>query len=189
MKGIFIAGGPGSGKSVQWKMLAESFNFLHCCLGDHIREEMTKETENAYIIKAALEEGKLIPSNISVSLLKKELLSNEDLGKIWLIDGFPRSIENLNEWNKQWPDLLENQHMIYIKVPDKIMLERIAQRSIQEGRQFDTEEISLKRIQSFYDDTYEVIQYFIDEGIWTVINGNQSKEMVYSELWETLKLY
>ena len=187
MKGIAIIGGPGSGKSTQCKMGVQSFPFAHYCVGEYLREEATKDSEISNIIQDAWNEGKLIPSNITVSVLKRELCKNTDTSIIRLLDGFPRSIDNFNEWQKQWSDFLEIERMIYFHVPDEVMVERIASRSTKEDRKFDTEEIWRKRIQGFYDNTEKVIQLFEEKDMLTVIDGNRSLEEVYSDFCQALK--
>lgn len=89
---VFVLGGPGSGKGTQCKRLTEHFGFVHFSAGDLLRAFVKSGTEEGNQVAAMMQEGKIVPSEVTVNLLKKAM---EESGKDkFLIDGFPRNLEN-----------------------------------------------------------------------------------------------
>ena len=95
---IFIFGGPGSGKGTQCKLLEKKFKYKHISAGDLLRCEKNKNTENAKLINNLINDGKIVPSNITVNLILDEIKKSDN--NVILLDGFPRNIENLETWNR-----------------------------------------------------------------------------------------
>jgi len=78
--------------------LKEDFGFTHLSAGDLLREEQKLGGSNAQLIDMYIKDGKLVPSELIVKLIRKEFLKNDMKGK-YLLDGFPRNEENLKGWN------------------------------------------------------------------------------------------
>ena len=94
---IFVLGGPGSGKGTQCAKLKEKHHFVHISTGELLREEQEKNGPEAEYIKATLAEGKLVKSDILVKLVQNKI--NQHKNTKFLLDGFPRSQENIESWN------------------------------------------------------------------------------------------
>ena len=69
----------------------EEFGFKHISAGDLLRQEVAKETEQGKEIKEIMTQGKLVPAEVIVKLLKQTLLANSEVGG-FLLDGFPRNL-------------------------------------------------------------------------------------------------
>ena len=112
-KVVFVLGGPGAGKGTQCQKLcnddAFKASFAHLSAGDLLRKERNSGSENAELINNYIKDGKIVPVEITVGLIKQEiqsLLVNE--GKyVFVIDGFPRNFDNYNGWDK----VTHNLHM------------------------------------------------------------------------------
>ena len=76
------------------------YNFKHLSTGDLLRAEKEKETPEAEMINNIMAEGKLVPSELLVELVKKEVMNNNKKGGVYLLDGFPRNMENLEVWDR-----------------------------------------------------------------------------------------
>ena len=72
-KVFFVLGGPGAGKSTQCAKLVEDYNFVHLSAGDLLREEIKSGSPNGAMIQGIIDEGKIVPVAITVSLLKKAM--------------------------------------------------------------------------------------------------------------------
>ena len=95
---VFVLGGPGSGKGTQCSRIVERFDFVHLSAGDLLRAEKSTGSPSAELINRCISEGKIVPVEVTVNLIKKAIRSS---GKNrFLIDGFPRNEENLNGWNQ-----------------------------------------------------------------------------------------
>ena len=86
-----LPGGPGSGKGTQCAKIVKEFGFKHISAGDLLRQEVAKKTDQGKEIQETMTQGKLVPAEVIVKLLKQTLLTNtEDVG--FLLDGFPRDL-------------------------------------------------------------------------------------------------
>jgi UMP-CMP kinase len=88
-KVFFILGGPGSGKGTYCTKLSNEKGFPHFSAGDLLREERDSGSELAATINENISQGKLVPSEITVQLLRNAI--DKSAVKTILIDGFPRS--------------------------------------------------------------------------------------------------
>lgn len=97
---VFILGGPCSGKGTQSTLINNHLNFKHLSAGELLREERKNpSSQHGDLIEKTIVEGKIVPSFITVALLKAAMEKNgKQYGK-FLIDGFPRNKENLDKWN------------------------------------------------------------------------------------------
>jgi len=86
--------GPGAGKGTQCEKLSQEFGISHLSAGELLRQERIKPTANGQLIDEYLREGKIVPVEISLNLLKNEIYSLA--ASRYLIDGFPRNWDNLN---------------------------------------------------------------------------------------------
>ena len=84
-------GGPGSGKGTQCAKIVKEFGFKHISAGDLLRQEVAKETDQGKEIQQIMTQGKLVPAEVIVKLLKQTLLTNSNVVG-FLLDGFPRNL-------------------------------------------------------------------------------------------------
>ena len=89
---IFILGGPGSGKGTQCELIQTNFKFHHLSAGDLLRAERNKPgSENGALIQKYIDEGKIVPSQITIALLEQAMKEKGWENGKFLIDGFPRN--------------------------------------------------------------------------------------------------
>lgn len=115
---IFVLGGPGSGKGTQCALLAERHAFAHFSAGDLLREEVASGSEQGQLAAALMAEGKIVPAEVTITLLKKAMASRPGP---YLIDGFPRSMENASAYEAEVGRLVAQPprprcHVSHIKV-------------------------------------------------------------------------
>ena len=97
---MIFSGGPGSGKGTQCARIVEEFRFKHISAGDLLRQEVAKETEQGKVIQEIMTQGKLVPPEITVTLLRQAILSNKEAVG-FLIDGFPRELSQSKIFEEQ----------------------------------------------------------------------------------------
>ena len=88
---VFIAP-PAAGKGTQSKMLVEEYGYIHISTGDLLREEVSKQTELGIQLEEIMSSGKLVDDEIVLTLLKTKLTSLVNEGLNFIIDGFPRTL-------------------------------------------------------------------------------------------------
>ena len=91
-KQLIFMGPPASGKGTQTKMLAQKTGFPHVDTGSLLREAIKNETEYGKIAKSYIEKGQLAPAGLVASIIK-ERLQKDDCKHGYILDGYPRSIE------------------------------------------------------------------------------------------------
>jgi len=67
---VFVLGGPGAGKGTQCALLVERHGLIHLSAGDLLREERNRGTELATMINTYIKEGKIVPAEVTVGLLR-----------------------------------------------------------------------------------------------------------------------
>jgi adenylate kinase len=84
-------GPPGSGKVVRARIMGKMFDIPVITAGDMLREATSRKTEQGLIAEGYMNQGDLVPNNIVIAIVE-ERLSRPDVGKGFILDGFPRSM-------------------------------------------------------------------------------------------------
>lgn len=127
---IILIGPPGSGKGTQAKMISSKYNLVHLSSGDIIREQIKANTELGNIAKTYIEQGKLLPDEYLISMIKS-FLSKKGGSNGFIFDGFPRTISQAETLEKILAeDDSELNSVIILNVSDKLIMERLSDRRI-----------------------------------------------------------
>eukprot|EP00878_Enallax_costatus_P024111 GHUV01025704.1.p1 GENE.GHUV01025704.1~~GHUV01025704.1.p1 ORF type:complete len:118 (+),score=23.45 GHUV01025704.1:185-538(+) len=96
---VYVLGAPGAGKGTQCEMVRKELGWSHISAGDMLRGQVAAGTDTGKIAESIMKEGKMVPSSMIIGLLKDELSKHEHT-KV-LIDGFPRVLDQLEEFEQQ----------------------------------------------------------------------------------------
>lgn len=97
---LTIPGGPGAGKGTICRKLARDLRLAHVCVGDLLRTAMengTLDEEAKSQVQEAIQQGGLAPWSIILKVIHAEEV---DIDAPILLDGFPRSLEQMNAYEK-----------------------------------------------------------------------------------------
>ena len=89
---ILLLGAPGVGKGTQAKLISKNYNIPHISTGDILRYNISKQTPLGLEAKSYMEAGGLVPDELVLSIVK-DRLSQEDCKRGYILDGFPRNLE------------------------------------------------------------------------------------------------
>jgi len=181
-KVFFVLGGPGSGKGTQCSNLVRDFGFIHLSAGDLLRAERARGGPNAELINTYIAEGKIVPINITVNLIKDAMEAAGWEKHVFLIDGFPRSDENLQGWLDVMDGKIEFCGVIFFDADEKIMTDRIMHRALTSGRVDDNPESLKKRFVSFREEQMPIIMKFASEGKVHKVDANNMPYQVYEDV-------
>lgn len=182
MKNIILFGGPGSGKGTQSKYLIEKYGFQVISTGEMIRDEIKNKSEIGLRAKGLIEQGLLISDEEVVELFASQL-AKLDLSKGILLDGFPRTVRQAEELSKMFAELgTAVHHLIRLKVPEDLLLQRMLSRATKEGRSDDNIETIKKRLHVYYNQTKPVMDYYADQGTLSTINGVGEMDDIFSQI-------
>lgn len=187
---VFVLGGPGAGKGTQCELLSKNLGWAHLSAGDLLRAERKKEgSALANIINKNIEAGKIVPSEITVTLIKnamEELRSTQGQTK-FLIDGFPRSEGNVNLWNDIVGNKANIEKVLFFECPEEILTSRLLERAKTSGRSDDSIDVIRKRFVTYREESMPIIEMYSKEGIVNKIIADRSIEDVYAEVSKLLE--
>ena len=199
---VFI-GPQGSGKGTQAAILADSYGFKVIVMGDLLRREAEKNTPRGQEIQAIITRGDFVSDNLIIRLLHETIAGTKPDTNI-LFDGFPRTIEQAREIDKE----IVVTRVVHIDLPYEVSVKRISGRIIcehghnyntyylpprKEGicnvdktplhkRADDTEEAVEHRLALYEKETAGVVEYYRKQGKLINVNGNASVFEVAHEI-------
>eukprot|EP00940_MAST-03C_sp_MAST-3C-sp2_P001299 g1299.t1 len=213
-KRTVVIGPPGSGRTTQCPKIARNCCVCHLSTGDMLRRAVRAKTPMGKLAKAAMDQGKLVSDNIVIGIIKENLFKPA-CSKGFVLDGFPRTVEQAEALN----DMLEKEgvkldNAIELKIDDAKLVERIAGRRIHasSGRSYhstfnppaipgrddvtgerliqrkeDNPVTHSKRLATYKNGTQPVIEFYKKMGILETINADQSIARVWEDVNTILK--
>lgn len=125
---ILLLGAPGAGKGTHAKLICESLNIPHISTGDIFRDNIRKNTFLGIQARSYMEKGELVPDELTVAAVKNRL-EKEDCSSGFLLDGFPRNINQAGNLNKMLSDANQRiDAVLFMEAPDQLILERLTER-------------------------------------------------------------
>ncbi|WP_291952593.1 adenylate kinase [Campylobacter sp.] len=181
MKKLFlIIGAPGSGKTTDANIIAQDdSNITHYSTGELLRAEVSSGSELGKLIDSFISKGNLVPLDVVVNTIVSALKNAPT--DIVLIDGYPRSVEQMLEFDK----VLKNQNevvlqgVIEVKVSEEIAKERVLGRA--RGTD-DNEDVFNNRMKVYLEPLNEIIKFYSKEKLHFVINGERQIEAIVFDI-------
>ena len=118
-------------KGLKLQKIVEEFGVAHISTGDMFRAAMANQTEMGVLAKSFIDKGELVPDEVTNGIVKERLAQDDIKEKGFLLDGFPRTIEQAHSLDQILVDLgLELDGVINIEVDPSCLLERLSGRII-----------------------------------------------------------
>lgn len=133
MKKVFIfLGPPGSGKGTQTSRLADKLSIPHIDTGSLLRKNIQDETELGIIVKSYVDKGNLVPLHVVCSVIKERLMQ-DDCAQGYILDGFPRSVEQAQALDDILAavgkfTLKDDAMVIYFDIDNELLIQRLINR-------------------------------------------------------------
>jgi len=210
---LLLMGPPGAGKGTQAEVLTKKLQVPHISTGDMFRKAIKEGTELGKKAKQFMDEGKLVPDEVTVGIVK-ERLAESDCKNGFLLDGFPRTLAQAEALSGILNDLdMLLDAVINIQVPRENLIERLTGRRICRNcgatyhivfnppsdsvkcdvcggelyqRSDDNEETVANRLDVYEKQTAPLIQYYEQQNVLNNINGDQEIKEVLKEIGERL---
>lgn len=206
---LLIMGLPGAGKGTQAAKIVDHFNVAHISTGDMFRAAIANQTEMGVLAKSYIDKGELVPDQVTNGIVK-ERLSQDDIKQTgFLLDGYPRTIEQANALDKTLAKLdLALDGVINIEVDPNSLLERLSGRIIHREtgetfhkvfnppvdykeedyyqREDDKPETVKRRLDVNIAQGQPIIDHYRSKGLVHDIQGNQDINDVFSAIEKVL---
>ena len=209
---IVLLGAPGAGKGTQCKRIVEKYGLQHLSSGDILRQERTAETDLGRKAQSYMDSGALVPDGLIVEMMAGAI--NRVLGAGFVLDGFPRTINQADELGKSLDSSGKKiDAVVNLQVDDEIVALRITGRRScpkcgavyhiknlkpkVEGvcdndgtglvqRPDDTLEVVKNRLENYRKQTEPVVCYYKNNGSVQDIDANKDADEVTALLFEML---
>ena len=202
---LLIMGLPGAGKGTQAAKIVEEFGVAHISTGDMFRAAMANQTEMGTLAKSFIDKGELVPDDVTNGIVKERLAQDDIKEKGFLLDGFPRTIEQAHSLDQILVDLgLELDGVINIEVDPSCLLERLSGRIIHREtgetyhkvfnppadykeedyyqREDDKPETVKRRLDVNIAQGEPIIAHYRELGLVSDIQGNQDIDDVFADV-------
>lgn len=186
MLNIVLFGPPGAGKGTQSEKLLSVFGLVHLSTGNLLRAEMANQTELGLQAKSLIEAGKLVPDEVVIGMIAKQISSHPD-AKGFIFDGFPRTVAQAQALDT----MLAEYHtgiscMLSIAVGEDELISRLLKRAELEGRADDTPATIQARLKEYNDKTLPVADYYAGQNKLLAINGVGAVEDIFKRIQDAL---
>ena len=206
MKLIFL-GPPGAGKGTQAAGVSAHLGVPHISTGDMFRSAIRNQTPTGLEAKRYLDAGELVPDSVTIAMVQ-ERLSMDDCKPGYLLDGFPRTVEQAIALDSiSAPDAV-----VDIDVPDERLLSRLTGRRLctkcrgtfhismladehtcpvcggeMYQRDDDKPETIATRLKAYHEQTEPLIGYYKGQSKLRRVNGDSQLEEVFKAILATLE--
>jgi len=211
MKNIMFIAPPAAGKGTQAELVVEKYHIPHISTGDILREIAKEDSEIGKYVQETLTSGGLVKDDITYQLIE-DRLKKDDCRKGFIIDGFPRNIDQAYQYDKILDKLgYEVGNVILINIDKKTLEKRITGRRICEkcnsiynindeasspkqesicdncgGKLYQRSDDNLSsfenRYQTYLDKTEPIIKHYKDMGVLTEVDGNDTVENIFQSI-------
>jgi adenylate kinase len=207
--GVVLLGGPGSGKGTQAVRLASALQIPHISTGDLFRHHLKQGTALGVLAKGYMERGELVPDEVTIGMVR-ERLSESDTQHGFILDGFPRNIDQATALDRVLNELGKQLSVVpLLAVSGALLLERLSNRwtcrscgavfnkfsappregckkDVCDGELYrrpdDEPETQKHRVEVYEAQTAPLVDYYRERGLLTEVDGEQDIDSVTAQL-------
>jgi len=215
MKNIIFVAPPAAGKGTQSNLLVKKYGLIHISTGDLLRDEVASGSAEGKRLEEIMKSGALVSDDIVLSLLTKRL-SNNDINKGFILDGFPRNINQAIKLDEIVTNLNINiDHVLYLDMDKNLAMRRALGRlscpkcgasfnkyeevikpkvdgicdncgSTLVSRADDNEETFIARFDSYLENTQPLLDYYREKGLLNMIDNSGTPEETFKKIEEVI---
>jgi len=205
---IVLLGPPGIGKGTAAVKLSKKLNIPHIATGDMLRENVSNKTELGIKAKSFMDKGALVPDELVIEMIK-ERLNRDDCKNGFILDGFPRTINQAGEIAKA----VKIERVVNIQVSDDVIVDRLSKRKVcekcgftyhleyikpnREGicdkcsgtlyqREDDKPEAVKERLKVYKEKTEPLINYYKKKGLIVDVDGSGTPDEEFKLVLEAV---
>ena len=191
MKKLFlIIGAPGSGKTTDAELIAQKHaSITHYSTGDMFRAEIASGSERGALIDSFVSKGNLVPIEIAIETIITAIKNAPS--DVVIIDGYPRSAEQMNSLDKyleQEPEV-SLVNVIEVAVSKEVACQRVLGRAADAdvARDDDNVEVFNNRMKLYTDPLTLIQDFYKNKDLLTQVNGERTIEVIVNEMDEFIQ--
>ena len=179
---LIIFGPPGAGKGTQADFIVKKYNLHQLSTGQVLRNEIKNKTNLGNEISSIINSGSLVSDEV-VKKLVENFVSDKKYKDRLIFDGYPRNLSQA----KTLEELLRKHDqkinlVLKLSVTLSTIKRRISERRTLEKRADDSEEIAIKRFETYEKSTEPVIEFYKKLNLLKVINGERPIDQINKEI-------
>jgi adenylate kinase len=183
---LLVLGPQGAGKGTQAKRISAEYGIPHVSTGDMFRA-LDESTELGRRVKAIMDRGELVPDEVTIAMIE-ERLSRPDAADGFVLDGFPRNLEQADALDAMLTGIGRGlDAILFFDVPDEVGMERALKRAELEGRSDDSPETIAKRLEVYHSKTEPIVEHYRATGKLVPLHAHRSIEDVWSQISDALQ--
>jgi adenylate kinase len=183
---LLLIGAPGAGKGTQAVKLSAAYKIPAISTGDIFRHNVKNETELGKQAKAFMDRGEYVPDSLTNDLVR-DRLSQADATEGFLLDGYPRTAEQVTELDS----ILEAAGnkldvVVQLTADTDEVVRRLLNRAIEQGRADDTEDVIRRRLEVYEEQTAPLTSVYASRGLLVTVDGLGEVDEVTGRILEAL---
>lgn len=212
---VVMLGAPGAGKGTIAAIIKEKYGLPHISTGDIFRQNIKDETDLGKLAKSYIDKGALVPDDVTINMVTNRL-SHDDCKNGYILDGFPRTIVQATEFEKELQKTNKKIDVCilvdgdYDKIANRLSGRRVCEKCgasyhIERikpkvdgvcdkcggnliHRKDDTIEVIKDRLKTYHEQTMPLIDYYKQNGNLKTVSGFlETKEEMIKAIDEILK--
>ncbi len=183
---LLLIGAPGAGKGTQAVKLSAAYKIPAISTGDIFRHNVKNETQLGKQAKAFMDRGEYVPDSLTNDLVR-DRLSQADAKDGFLLDGYPRTAEQVAELDS----ILEAAGtkldvVVQLTADTDEVVRRLLNRAIEQGRADDTEDVIRRRLEVYEEQTAPLTSVYASRGLLVTVDGLGEVDEVTGRILEAL---
>jgi adenylate kinase len=184
---MLLIGPPGAGKGTQAVRVAEAYGIPAISTGDIFRANVTEGTPLGLQAKEYMDRGAYVPDDLTNALVL-DRLSEDDTASGFLLDGFPRTLAQVDTLDDCLHSLdSELDVVVQLVIEGDEIVQRLLRRAEDQGRSDDTEDVIRKRLAVYQEQTHPLAQVYSDRGVLVSVDAIGSVEDVTQRIFDSLE--
>ena len=180
-------GPPGAGKGTQAKVIAERLAIPAISTGDIFRSNVSAQTELGRTAKRYMDAGEYVPDEVTNAMVRGRLAEPDAL-RGFLLDGYPRTVDQVKELDSMLADLGETlEAVVVLRVQPEELVQRLLHRAKTQGRDDDTEDVIRRRQEVYAEQTAPLLDVYAARDLLVEVDGMGSVDEVTARVFTALE--